>query len=137
MIILSWNCRGLGNLRAVPSFRDLVRTNKLDVLFLSETLVGLSRIEELRIHLGFSSCFTVECNGKSSGLALFWRDSIKCNITSYSPNFIDAEVLEDVVGQWRLTSFYGFPESTRRRDCWSFLQTLASVSNLPWCVIGT
>lgn len=39
MIVLSWNCRGLGNLSAIPSLKDLTRSHKPDVIFLCETLV--------------------------------------------------------------------------------------------------
>lgn len=34
MSILSWNCRGLDNLRAVPNIRDLFITYKVDIIFL-------------------------------------------------------------------------------------------------------
>lgn len=37
---------------------------------------------------------------------------------------------------WRLTCFYGFPERTRRREYWDLIKNLASVSTLPWCIVG-
>lgn len=37
---------------------------------------------------------------------------------------------------WRLTCFYGFPERERRRESWLFLKSLATLSSLPWCVMG-
>ena len=37
MIILSWNCRGLGNLRAVEVLSYLMREKAPKVLFLMET----------------------------------------------------------------------------------------------------
>lgn len=44
--------------------------------------------------------------------------------------------MEERGGRRRLTLFYGFPETTRRRDCWTLLRSLASRSTLPWCVLG-
>lgn len=56
MIVLSWNCRGLGSLCAVPIIKDLVWEHKPDVLFLCETLVHAKKVEEFRIRLGFDCC---------------------------------------------------------------------------------
>lgn len=46
MSLLAWNCRGLGNPQVILSFRDLVRSYRPVVIFLSKTLVLSSRIEE-------------------------------------------------------------------------------------------
>lgn len=43
MNIVSWNCRGMGNLRAVPNLKDLIRTYKTNILFLFETLVHVKK----------------------------------------------------------------------------------------------
>ncbi|XVF39981.1 hypothetical protein PTKIN_Ptkin01aG0076500 [Pterospermum kingtungense] len=46
------------------------------------------------------------------------------------------EVLDDQRGLWRLVSFYGFSERSRRRDSWNFIKRLYSSSSLPWVLIG-
>lgn len=38
-------------------------------------------------------------------------------------------------GVWRLTGFYGFPETARRRAFWALLRDLAARSSNPWCII--
>ncbi|KAH9726440.1 reverse transcriptase domain-containing protein [Citrus sinensis] len=38
--------------------------------------------------------------------------------------------------QWRVTGFYGFPESSRRRESWNLMRSLASSSSLPWVCLG-
>lgn len=136
MIVLSWNCRGLGNLRAVPSLRDLVRANKRDVLFLSETLVQATKIEELRVRLGFDCGFSVDRQGRGGGLAVLWTKSVNCSIQSYSPNFINIEVENSVRRAWRLTLFYGFPQAAQRRQSWELLRQLVPRGGMPWCIIG-
>ncbi|KAH9763510.1 reverse transcriptase domain-containing protein [Citrus sinensis] len=38
--------------------------------------------------------------------------------------------------QWRITGYYGFPESIRRRNSWRLLRSLAMTSSLPWICLG-
>lgn len=40
------------------------------------------------------------------------------------------------IGKWRYTGFYGCPERERRQESWNLLRTLATESDLPWCVLG-
>lgn len=51
MIILNWNCRGIGHSTAISFLCDLVHIRSLDVLFLCETLSHSNKIEEIRLHL--------------------------------------------------------------------------------------
>ncbi|CAJ2632963.1 unnamed protein product [Trifolium pratense] len=74
--------------------------------------------------------------GRGGGIAVMWKNSLKCQIMNYSLNHVDIEVIDDSRGMWRLTGFYGFPEGGRRRESWNFLRHLASTSQLPWCIIG-
>ncbi|KAH9684395.1 reverse transcriptase domain-containing protein [Citrus sinensis] len=48
----------------------------------------------------------------------------------------DAEIEVQEIGKWRLTGFYGYPESSRRRESWDLLRLLSSSSSLPWLCIG-
>ncbi|KAL8520443.1 hypothetical protein ACS0TY_011099 [Phlomoides rotata] len=73
MIILSWNCRGLGNPAIIPALVELVKTRKPDVIFLFETLSVSSRVEEVRVRLKFESCFSISSIGRSGGLCVFWK----------------------------------------------------------------
>lgn len=62
---MGWNCSGLGNLAAVQVLSELIKAHKLDIVMLFETLVSSKRIEELRIRVGFDSCFTVDSRGRN------------------------------------------------------------------------
>lgn len=53
---------------------------------------------------------------------------MKCNIISYSINFINMEITDDTRGLWRLTGFYGLPERARRKASWNLLRSLANMS---------
>lgn len=89
MNYLSWNSRGLGNSRAVRVLRDLVKTHKPDLLFLSETLVNGNKIRELSGNLGFADYFSVDRIGRGGGLALLWKKTITCYIDNSYANHID------------------------------------------------
>jgi exonuclease III len=136
MSVISWNCRGIGSLSAIPDLKYLVRHFNPDVLFLSETLVKRNKIEAFRYLLGFDSCVSVDCVGRSGGLALFWRNSSNCQLVNYSNNHITVEFSDSVIGLWRLTGYYGYPNGERRRAAWDFLCQLSNEYIGPWCIFG-
>ncbi|WJX78362.1 hypothetical protein P8452_61593 [Trifolium repens] len=115
MIVLSWNCRGLNGPSAIPNLRNLAQGHRPDVLFLSETLTNAHRMERVRTMLKFDSCLSIDVEGRSGGLSVLWKDSVKCRIMNYSRNFINLIVEDEERGDWRLTCYYGYPERSRRR----------------------
>lgn len=82
----------LGNLRVVPSTRDLVRTYHSDVIFLSKTLVHANNIEELCVRTGFDFAFPIDITNRSGSLTLLWRQLFDCKVINYSTNFINIEM---------------------------------------------
>jgi hypothetical protein len=55
MILLSWNCRELGNPRTVRSLHHLLRAKRPNLVFLIETKMLQSRADFIRIKLGFAN----------------------------------------------------------------------------------
>lgn len=98
MIVLIWNCRGMDNLRAVSSLKDLVRNNKPDIIILFETLVHVNKVEDLKRRLGFDFCFAVDREGRSGGVAVLWNREVECNILNYSLHYINLEVVDHLKG---------------------------------------
>ncbi|KAL8464398.1 hypothetical protein ACS0TY_034068 [Phlomoides rotata] len=135
MIVLSWNCRGVGHPATVPALSELVRAHKPDVIFLSETLASSARLEEVRVLLNFPNCFSVSCIGRSGGLAFLWNNKVACSLLSYSQNHIDMGVSEGSFRS-RITGYYGHPERHRRHLSWNLLKYLSCVNSLPWSIIG-
>nr|DAD46191.1 TPA_asm: hypothetical protein HUJ06_004421 [Nelumbo nucifera] len=125
MICLSWNCRGLGNPRAVRDFRELICSRKPDVIFLFKTLVHVNKIEEIRIQISFVGAFAMDREGRGGGIAFLWKNPNICSLLDYLNNHINV-----------LTGFYGYPDRSRRRDSWNLLHTICASSRLPWCCIG-
>ena len=92
---------------------DLVKSKKPSFLFLIETLSCRSSLESIKVKLGFDGLFVVDRVGRSGGLALMWKASSKVNLLSFARNFIDVEVEVAGLGKWRMTGYYGYPESSR------------------------
>lgn len=72
MNLLSWNCRGLGNKRAVRVLGELLKSHKLDLVFLSETLSISNKIEEISLKFGFANLLI----GKVEEVVLQFCESI-------------------------------------------------------------
>ena len=73
MSILSWNCQGLRNPRAVRDLCYLVRTKKPIMVFLMETKSRKNKMERIRSKLGFPNMLVVDCVGKGGGLVLLCK----------------------------------------------------------------
>jgi len=119
MIVLSWNCRGLGNPQAVRSLCRMVKTKKPNLVFLTETKVSL-----------------VDCRGKTGGLILLWKSPCVVDIQNYSCNHINA-VIKTSCDPWKFSGFYGYPEVAKRHYSWTLLRHLASLIPVPWLCLGT
>ena len=59
--------------------------------------------------------FAVPRIGLGDGLAFLWRDGVGVDIQTSSSHHIDALIKQEGV-TWRLTSFYGHPETLRRGE---------------------
>ena len=106
---------------------NLVRRWDPDVIFLTETKKKIAGMKKVKLKLGFVNGFYVQRQGRGGGLAMFWRKEVNLEIKSYSKYHIDVVVIEEASGfKWRLTGFYGHPETHRRKESWQFLNTLNS-----------
>ncbi|XP_039684970.1 uncharacterized protein [Medicago truncatula] len=74
--------------------------------------------------------------GRGGGLALFWRNSLHCQLVDFSSNHIIVEINDVVLGTWRLTGYYGYPNGGRRTAAWNFLRQLSHQFTGPWCIFG-
>ncbi|XP_019173567.1 PREDICTED: uncharacterized protein LOC109169145 [Ipomoea nil] len=136
MSLISWNCRGLGGTRTVRELLGIVSKQRPLFVFLMETKAYGSRVEEMRVQLGFEGAFCVDRVSFGGGLALFWRDSNVASLLSYSIDHIDMEVTIPGKPTWRLTCFYSEPDRTQRQVTWNLLRHLKDQSTLPWLVVG-
>lgn len=136
MSYLSWNCRGLGHPRTVQVLVDLSKQYNPVFIFLMETLCHIDKLEKLKIQLGYVGLFVVDKVGRSGGLAFYWKPNFTVQLLKFGKTFIDVAVGNSEERQWRVTGFYGFPESVRHRKSWRLLRSLALISSLPWICLG-
>jgi hypothetical protein len=135
MNLLSLNCRGLGLDAAVGELRDLVRVYNPAVVFLSETKKTKGAMDRLKWSLGLRHGVSVECRGKSGGLALLWRDGIDVSVRPWCQYYIDATIkMGD--SEVRFTGIYGEPRTELRQKTWDALRYLRRQDNLPWLCAG-
>ena len=137
MIVLSWNYRGLENLRTVHELRRMVNDKRSNLVFLMETKLRKKKMENVWTKIGFNNMFVVECVGKSGGLVLFWEDECSVEIQNFSHRHINAIVHNQQMNiDWKFTGFYGQPDATKRFEGWNLLKCLARIAPDPWLCIG-
>jgi exonuclease III len=137
MILLSWNCQGLGNPWSVQDLSLMVKEKRPNIIFLMETKCRKSKMEGIRVKLGFEGLFVVEPVGQSGGLALLWKEAHELEIHNYTRRHINALVKyegEDI--WWKLTCFYGHPVTAKRHESWSLLEHLKTFQPHPWMCVG-
>jgi hypothetical protein len=114
----------------------MVREQDPSALCLIETWADEPQLELIRVQLHFSNKLVVPRRNKGGGLALFWKQTLDLQISSYSYSHIDTIVDAASGVPWRFTAFYGAPESHRRELSWNLLRYLHGQFDLPWCCGG-
>ena len=128
---------GLGTPRSVRALHDIVQRWKPKIVFLMETKSKVKHMEKIKNNVGFANGFIVPSQGRSGGVDLFWTREINLEIKSFSGNHIDAVVREvDKNSIWKITGFYGHPETHRRYESWRLLSFLHSQFQLLWLCLG-
>lgn len=75
MSCISWNCRGLGNPRALGTLQELIREKRPHFIFLVETISSVLQLDEIKVLLGYDGVFAVSNVGRSGGLAFLWKSA--------------------------------------------------------------
>ncbi|KAM0913489.1 hypothetical protein ACQ4PT_012126 [Festuca glaucescens] len=92
-------------------------------------------MDKLKWSLGFANGVAVDCNGRSGGLALWWREGIDVSVRPWCQYYIDTKItFNDKT--WRLSGIYGEPRTELRKRTWDVLQYLKSQDDLPWLCMG-
>jgi exonuclease III len=144
MRILAWNCRGLGKPFAVRALRQLLKVNRPDVVFLSETKMCESD-PYLKSNLcseNLPNYFLVNCaknKGKrSGGLIMLWNKDVHLNILNHDNRFIDFYIVCPITNfEWYATGFYGFSNHNEKiKSCDLINSVKASHQHDNWLIFG-
>lgn len=81
MIILVWNCHGVGQPSAVQALRELTRSHRPGVVFLYETKVSNSdNTTKVGKSLVYTNSHVVAAYGSSGSLLMLWSDTVSIKI---------------------------------------------------------
>ena len=138
MSIISWNCQGLGTPWVVQALKKAIRKEDPSLVFLMETKLIGSEMKKLQEEVGLLQGLFVTSVGRKGGLALLWKFDIQVELRGLNQWFIDVFVNSGgEIGKWRLTGFYGNPETHQRDDSWALLERLGKQDDSPWvCITG-
>ena len=92
--------------------------------------------ERVRVFMGFDSCFTVECVGRSGGLMVLWRNSIGFSVHSFSRFHVEGLVTDEDDHFWNFLDLYRDPVVSQRKFSWELVRRLKLWSDAPWLVGG-
>lgn len=141
MKLLCWNCHGLGHPYSIRALRRLVKEERPDLVFLSETKKKVCELQSLRSMFGLSSMIKMDCEGEGrqrmSGLLLMCNDNFEVNVKSLSQNHINfmVKVVEsDQVFQ--LSNIYGYSKEYFKRHNMELLKSFKGEDNTPWLCCG-
>jgi len=133
MKIAAWNGRGLGNRPALRGLQDVKKREDPDVLFLSETKPDEYRMKKFRWLLDMPNMFVYNCDGKSRGLALLWKNGVDVSVRDAKRLYIDANISDGGM-LWRFTGVYGDLEN--KDLTWATLRNLKQQGSGPWLCMG-
>ena len=136
MSLLAWNCRGLGSDATDGELRWLVKTFRPALLFLSETKMWDTKARNFMWSLGYSGSYAVSCEGRSGGLALFWKQPYSIPVRGCNSHCIDVRVISDETEPWRATFVYGELKRELRHVFWDLLHRLNGEWKGPWLCCG-
>ena len=96
MSCLSWNCRGLGNLKTEDELVALVSNKDPMLVFLMKTKVEKYVLDRISRKIQYSNLFVVPRHNTGGGLALFWKIDSNVDVQSFSDRHIDAIIKHGV-----------------------------------------
>jgi exonuclease III len=143
MKILSWNCQGLGNPKAVRALRKLFSNHSPDLVFLMETKLLNSNFNFISNVGDTYSVKAINCStsggGKAGGIALLWNHcTTDVDIINFDFNYIDVLIsTANDPTKWRATGIYGYPQHNNKYLTCRLISDLSEVLNHPnWLVFG-
>lgn len=137
MIVISWNCQGMGSRESLRVLMDMIHSKKPDILVLFETKINGEKADCICARLHFEQWARIECYGLSGGLWLFWKASIvSLEILESDPQFFYCRVDEGQGKVWLVMLVYGSPSVTFRQLLWDSVRRIGMSCSNPWVLLG-
>ena len=85
MILVSWNCRGMGSSLKVNAVRDLVKSEQPDFLLLQETKITEQEFKDSTKKIRNYEGIAISSEGASGGIGTLWNKK-KWQLKDYKQN---------------------------------------------------
>ena len=109
MKILAWNIQGSMKFFTRKHLKTIVRKEKPDIIFLSETKATETKTKELLNSLGFNNLSIIHARGKAGGLGLGWKDFLNISIIHSNTYIIHALITDTAVNKVWILSYVWQP----------------------------
>ena len=137
--ILSWNVRGVNDSDNRKVIKNLIRTNRVDLVCLQETKVQEMNFDMVH-NLGvgrFLDWTAMNAEGSAGGILMFWDKRRMSMLDSMVGSFSVSCLIKMVDGfRWAFTGVYGPVEKYHKETFWEELGSIKGLWEEPWCVGG-
>lgn len=96
MRALGWNCPGIYNTLIVRALKARIKRVRPDIVFLSETKVGVDRMDSIMCSISFSEKAIVEAKGIAIGLCMIWKLGCPIKVIDFNKNMIAVKVFNSM-----------------------------------------
>ncbi|XP_056695832.1 uncharacterized protein [Spinacia oleracea] len=132
-----WNVQGAGNHNFISALKEVVRSNRPNVIALIETHMGGQQAQKISTVLGYSGRTRVDAQGFSGGIWIYWKPELVLVETILKHNqHITMDIKRVGDTPWYFTAVYATPDPTKRKELWIKLKEFASTHNKPWLIAG-
>ena len=135
MRTLCWNCQGAGAKVTRRRLVEMCRMYSPGFMFLSETKKDKMYLQDLQVEVGFDNLQTVEPEGNSGGLALFYSNDFSVKFLLLDDRLIDIETIINGTRVF-MTFIYGDPVVPNRDYIWERLMRIGVSRSEAWFIIG-
>ncbi|KAF7154196.1 hypothetical protein RHSIM_Rhsim01G0175200 [Rhododendron simsii] len=137
MLILTWNCQGIGRSLTNQALGDLVQKRSPSIVYLMETKNNKVKLETICHRLKFNYGSYVDPERLAGGLALWWNNDVSVDVEFSHKNLIHIVITIKAESlRWAATFVYGCPTHAGKERVWGELRNIASFERLPWLCIG-
>lgn len=123
--MLSWNSRGLGHPSKIATLKELIQSEKPEIILIQETKQDQSEINNIiKQQKHYNGCAS-EARGASGGILTMW-DNIKwsCNFAKIHQNWINVNLESKENGTIvKIYNIYSPNQYREKEVCWNTLET--------------
>ncbi|KAK8671513.1 hypothetical protein V6N13_038107 [Hibiscus sabdariffa] len=135
--VIPRNAQGCGHPKFLHVTRQYLKDYKPTFLGLVEPCISGNRADQVMTALGYPNSYRIGASRFSNGLWLCWKESVQVEVLLQHFQFLHCRVVYMNFGlSFMLTLVYASHSSTRRKQLWPYLRTLATSICCLWLLMG-